>query len=304
MKNTFLYIFLFGIAASNIFAQTPETGASTRIDRGELLRSTLKQKPLEEEQKRQDKFNRSTMKITYPGRVAALENLALLYHKTTDKELKLLAPNVEDLAKFKIFLQQPDTGIFKLAADIGCSDDTNILVATPDCLDYTMSGGGNSYSFRMKDYRLRRLADINFTNSSFQASGVFLHGFFAELGDIPLEQVNLQTKGVEFAAAFKPEPNFEKAKEIDSQLANGISENGFSYRRAVAAKDDTTYILRSIAYKRKFSRYVDGLTYDEMHYDKRKDVLIAFRVIRRDDNGSLTVVWKQLRSQSSPKTKF
>lgn len=231
-------------------------------------------------------------------------DFSVLYRKTSPKELQLLAPKPEDVRKYEFFLRQPNTGIIKLVADKGCSENTNIVVATPECLAYSMPGSGSSYSFRVGDYRIPRLADITFTDNSFQATGIRLHGFFAELGNIPLEQVNLQTKGLEFPISFKAEPDFQKAKEMDRKLIEGITENGFSYRRAIRAKDDTTYVLRSIAYRGKYFHTMQNLTYNELDFDKRMDVIIAFRIISRDADGSVTILWKQLAKKDSPKTKW
>ncbi len=232
------------------------------------------------------------------------QSIELLYRNPSEKELKLVAPEKEDLMIFADFLRQPNTGLIKLAEDRGCAENTNIIVANSDCLAYTMPGAGNSYSFRVRGYRIARLADITFTKNYFQSTGIYQHGFFVELGAIPLEKVNLQTKGVEFLVDFKSEPNFQKARELDLQLIKGITEKGFSYRRSIEAKDNVTYALRSVAYRGKYLRAVQDFTYDELAFDKRNDVIIAFRVIRRDSDGAITILWKQLAKQDSPTIKL
>lgn len=234
----------------------------------------------------------------------AYKNIEILYRKPTKRELEILAPLEEDERKYAEFLRLPNTGLTKLAADKGCADSTTIIMATADCLAFTMPGAGSSYSFRTRNYRIPRLADVTFTENSFQATGARLHGIFVKIGDVPLEQVNLQTKGVDFLNAFKPEADFQKAKEIDRQFSEGIEKNGFLYRRALRALDDTTYVLRSVAYRGKYFRAASGITYNELDFDKRSDVVVAFRIVRRHEDGAVTILWKQLAKQVSPKTKW
>lgn len=233
----------------------------------------------------------------------SFQHIQPLYRKPTGKELKLLAPNRIDVERFTDFLRQPNTGIIKLAADYGCAENTNVVEASEECLKYTMPGAGSSYSFRIKNYRIRRLADITFTDNSFQATGVVLHGIFADIGDVPMENVSLNTKGIKFLLDFKPESDSGKAAEVDRLLRQGIEKDGFTYRRSLPAKDNTTYILRSIAYRGSFPRAVGNLSYNEFDFDKRKDIIAAFRIIRRDYDGSVTILWKELIRNESPKMK-
>lgn len=234
----------------------------------------------------------------------AIQNLDLLYRQSTDKELKLLAPDKEDQETFGVFLRQRDTGLIKLVEDAGCSENSAVVSASGPCVIYTMPGAGSSFSFRKNDYRIPRLSDLTFIDNSFQAMGNLVHAIFVNLGDVPLEEVNMQTKGLEFLAGFKPETDFQKAREIGEKLVNGIDVNGYKYRRGVRAVNNNTYVLRSVAYRGKFHRAVPGLTYNELDYDKRLDVIVAFRTVRRHPDGSVTLLWKQLAKQTAPKTKW
>ena len=232
-----------------------------------------------------------------------LQSIQPLYRKPTKEELKSLAPNAEDVRKYAEFLKQSNTGITRLAADFGCAENTKIVVATPDCLRYTMPGAGSSFSFRINNYRIRRLADLTFTNNGFQTTGVMLHGILVNLGDVSLEQISLNTKGAKFLTDFVPTTEYEKALEIEQQLIAGIENDGFSYGSGLNAQENATYILRSIAYRGTFLRAVQSVAYNELNFDKRKDILVAFRVIRQDADGSITILWKQLESKKSPKLK-
>jgi hypothetical protein len=228
------------------------------------------------------------------------QNIAKIYRKPSDKELEVLSPAKDDLQRFAAFLQQPNTGITRLVKDYGCAENPNsIVVASADCLVYTMPGAGSSFSFRINNYQLRRLSDLTYTGNSFQSTGIMLHGLLVDIGDVPLEDVSAATKGAEFLINFKPATDLKSAFKIDSQVIEGIKKDGFLYRRNLAAAEGTTYLLRSIAYKGKLLRAVQGITFNEFEFDKRKDVTIAFRVVRRDAE-SATIIWKELDSKKSP----
>lgn len=231
------------------------------------------------------------------------ESIVPLYRKPTKEELETLAPNAEDVKTYADFLKQSRTGITRLAADFGCGANPSVVNVSPDCMKYTMPGAGSSFSFRINNYRIRRLADLTFTKNSFQTTGVMSHGILVNLGDIFLEQVSLDTKGVKFLLDFAPTTEFQQASEMERQLIAGIDKDGFSYRSGLVAEENQTYFLRSIAYRGASMRAVQGITYNELDFDKRQDIFIAFRIIRKDEDGSITILWKELDSKKSPKIK-
>lgn len=226
-----------------------------------------------------------------------------LYRKPTREELQTIAPSSGLLQKFNEFLRADNTGLFKLLVDIGCADNTNIVVAKEKCLKFSMPGAGNSYSFRTNNYRIRHLADLTFSGKNFYVSGVLMHGIMVNIGDVPLESVTLQTSGLKFINEFQPTDDFEKAKLLDRQFVNGVTKDGFFYSRGLASVENTTYILRSIAYDGKIMRSVRGIPYNELDFDKRKDVTVAFRIVSLDADGSLTILWKELSRKDAPKFK-
>jgi hypothetical protein len=227
--------------------------------------------------------------------------LQQLYRKPTSDELKLIAPNPEDLQKYAVFLKQSDTGLLKLINDAGCSENSKIVVATAECLKYKFPGAGSSYSFRTNSYRLPRLADLTFADNGFQATGNHLHGIFVNIGDIPLEQVNLNTHGLKPLLSFEPSTEFKAAAKVDEILSKGVAIDGFIYRRALYVKENTTFALRSIAYRGKSYRAVRGITYNELNFDKRRDVIVVFRIVRTHEDGSVSILWKKLYDEKATK---
>lgn len=239
----------------------------------------------------------SLVRMSHDARKAITDQ----YRKPNKEELETLKVSLADKERYAAFLRQPETGLIKLAADFKCADNTKIVVATPDCLKYTMPGAGSSYSFRTENYRIQRLADLTFTNEGFEVTGALTHGIIVRIGDVPLEKVDLQTKGVKYLVDFKPTVNYAEAQKIADELVNGVTDNGFIYRRGLYAIDNATYVLRVVAYNGRLNRAVQGITYNELDFDKRNDVIAAFRIVSRDADGGVTILWKKLAEKAAPR---
>lgn len=224
-----------------------------------------------------------------------------LYRKPSKKELLLVSIDNELQNKFADFLKQDDTGIIKFLNQSKCSNSANVVQANEDCLENTMPGAGASYSFRTNTYRIPQLADLSFTENTFITVGNWIHGLLLEIGDVSLDKLSLQTSEVAELSSFPPASKFETAKEIDLKLLEGIKYKDKIYRRLTPARENTTYLLRSIAYRGTIYKTAQGFVYNELDYDKRKDILVAFRVVKIDSEGNATILWKQLAVKDAPK---
>ena len=232
------------------------------------------------------------------------ERVRPLYRDLTRAEKRAVSPDSDLVAVHREFLRTGRTGLTKLIPDGVCSDNTRTISAAPGCIRYTMPGGGSSFSFRKDRYTIPRLADITFSRNSFQATGALLQGFFVNLGNVSIEDVNLSTPGLGFVANFRPPVNYRSAARADLIFSRGYLFNGFVYRRALFTRENSTFVLRSVAYRAKFFKSVSGITYNEFDFDKRRDVIIAFRIVRAHDDGSITILWKELSNRKAPKLTF
>lgn len=224
-----------------------------------------------------------------------------IYRKPGKEETEVLAVSEALLSQYATFLNQPNTGIVKLSAASSCISDTDVVVATEECLLFKMPGAGTSYSFRTESYRIPRLADLILFDGIFRTGGVYQLVVMAELGDIPIEDVGTETKGLRYLVDLVPVRDSDKFTVFNDETVKGIEADGFLYRKGHPVKDNFTYALRSIAYRGKFMRAIDGVTYDELDFDKRRDVIAAFRVVERDTTGNTTIVWKLLKDLEAPK---
>ncbi|CAN5591511.1 hypothetical protein BH20ACI4_BH20ACI4_22420 [soil metagenome] len=295
---SFSILIFGGIVSLN--AQQP--GATPRTPTpAEQTQRTLRQR---QESNRRFEALRSAgeynRRISNSVRSAALQTINNLYRKPTKEESKLLAAGKDDLKKYAPFLRGADTGLTKLMMDRGCAEYTSVLNVSEECRNYSMPGAGSSFSFRTENYRIWRLADLTYREDGFHSPGILSHSILVSIGDFPLEQITRQTNGLKFLTDFETVSEFEKAREIDKQINDGIENGGFFYSRKAEAVENTTYILRVVAYRGSYFRAVQGFVYDELDFDERRDVTVAFRIVRRDDDESVTILWKILANQKSP----
>ncbi|MEO7658282.1 MAG: hypothetical protein ABIV48_01600 [Pyrinomonadaceae bacterium] len=227
--------------------------------------------------------------------------ISKLYRKSTGKELVLLAPDIAIYRAYRDFLNLSDTGIFKLAPDFGCANDNTVINASDECLKFTMPGGGNSYSFRKRDYRIRRLSDITYSKNRFDTSGLLSHGILVNLGDVDIRTIGLRSAGLAYVVNFEPVDDLIAAQRIEARLIEGIEDRGYQYQSGLEVVENATYVLRSVAYDGDLYRSLNGLVYDEFDFDKRSDVVVAFRVVEQAVDGSITLIWKEISRKKSPK---
>lgn len=212
--------------------------------------------------------------------------IVLTEDELTSEERKVLAPTSEDLKINAEFLRQSGTGIFRL---MRVDKQTHRKVVTAENLDIKgdvlLVGGGAQYSFTKKNHNADKWSDMAWDEDWFLGGvGGQAIGVLVDLGDVSLESVNLESAGVGYLAKFAPATTESAAEEQFQQLEKGEKDNGFSYRLSALWKLNTTYALRSV------------------NYD-RSDLLVAFRAVRQDQNGSLIVLWKKLSSYGTPKLK-
>lgn len=226
-----------------------------------------------------------------------------LYRDPTEHELQTVAIDPSIRAIFSAFLAQPDTGIIKLTPDLGCRQDPMILSVSDECRKFPFPGAGNAYSFRTKKYRMRTLADLTYSGAKFSAPGELTQGIFVRLGDAPIESVGLSSRGVSYLVEYKPSNNSDLVATDARKFQTGTTADGITYASTVPIEINTTYGLRSIAYRGTVVRSVEGAVYNELDYDQRSDVIVVFRTVGFEANGNLIILWKKLRGTDAPKLK-
>lgn len=219
--------------------------------------------------------------------------------KPTREQLNRLAPDREDSDNYRSFLSFPSTGIFRIRPDIGCFRNPSVLRADEKCA--TAIPGSSHYSFRKRRYMPEALSDIRLQNGFLVSDGALAQSMMVRLGEIPIGDVGFQTPGLGFLRAYEPIDRLEELQKDFVRFFNGLRDGDFEYRVAHRAEVGVTYALRVIALRGSIYRQVRGMRYDVLADDNRVDVLVIFQVVRRDDDGTLTIVFRELERKRSPR---
>jgi hypothetical protein len=185
-----------------------------------------------------------------------------------EKEQMLLSPVREDREAFGEALQQPGTGLVRLLPR--------------GKYQLYVRGDGAYYSFTRLTHEYGYGSDIGLEQGMLQvgfAGADF--GFLVRVGDVPIDSLSLDHPGAQFLSNFNTPSLETEARGQQRRAGQGFEQDGFTYSNRVAASVNTTYLLRSVNYR-------------------ESDVLVAFRVVRKDRDGSLILLWKMLRRFPAP----
>src|SRR5215213_1345751 len=169
-------------------------------------------------------------------------------------EKRFVSPAEEDKATYADFLRQPNTGLIRLLPREKYDNDKTL----------TLRGGAAYYSFSRLTHEYGYGSDIElaqgFLSTGFAGAD---YGIMTSLGDTPLEDVTVE--GAPFLANYAPADELPKARIEQRKWSESATADGTTYTRRLLLKKNSTYLLRSV------------------NYDN-SDVLVAFRVVRVDDD--------------------
>lgn len=222
--------------------------------------------------------------------------------KPTGEQKRQLQANAEDLTKYADLLEQPKTGIFRLLPESGCSGTKYVVNASPECLNQIPDS--SNYSFREKEHTAEILSDIRLDKGYLVSDGIMAQGILVELGDVSLDEVSLTSKGVDFLRNYVPETSSKNAYRQYELMSRGVRIGDFLYRKFLPANENSTYALRVVAYRGGVFQTFRGFRYNILAGDKRIDLTLAFRVIRKEADDSVTLLWKELERRESPRIKL
>ena len=195
-------------------------------------------------------------------------------------EKRFLAPSELDRAAYSEFLKHPNTGLIRLLPREVYDD----VVLKQNLRSLTMRGGGAYYSFSGLTHEYGLGSDIELSSDYLSVGGFggASYGMLRKLGDLPLEEITLNHPSVRFMAAYNPPGEMPKARVEQRRFGDReFTIDNERYQRITPVEVSTSYLLRSINYD--FS-----------------DVLVAFRVVRKDSDGSVIIAWKLLKNYPKP----
>lgn len=189
-----------------------------------------------------------------------------------EKEKQFLAAAPEDYEQVADFLQQPDTGLIRLLPREKYDTAEKMMIR----------GGGAYYSFTRLTHEYGYGSDLELQRDHFSVGFAgYNFGFLISLGNNPLEAVTPLHPALRFLLDFTPPVHEPEIRQQQRRSGEGIQVGEFTYRSHVPAQVNTTYALRSIDYD-------------------TSDVLVVFRVIRQDADGSQVLLWKKLKTFPVP----
>ncbi len=191
-----------------------------------------------------------------------------------------LAPAEADRLSFATLLKEENSGLIRLLPFEAFERDKNQR-------RLFIREGGPFFSFASRTHSLGLGSDIAFNHDKISAGfGGVNYGMLTSLGDIPLEAITLSDARLKSVAAFLPSKTQAVAQEMYTRLTSsaGMTFDGRVYRNELPAQSNSTYLVRSIV-------------------DRQSDVLVAFRLVRKDHDGSVIIAWKLLKQYPTPKLK-
>jgi hypothetical protein len=189
----------------------------------------------------------------------------------------LLAPPVRDSGTYRVFLSQANTGLVRL-----------LPREIYDWRTYhtrqrlKTNGGGAYYSFHYLSHEYGFGSDISLDHNQISAGGFggTSYGMLTGLGKIDLAAISANDPRVTFMTDYRPAVEDALARCEYSRFGRGVTAGSNLYKRTLPVDVGSTYLLRSINYG-------------------TSDVLVAFRIIRQDTDGSIIILW-QLLKQYTP----
>ncbi|HZI20038.1 MAG TPA: hypothetical protein VEY09_15745 [Pyrinomonadaceae bacterium] len=203
-------------------------------------------------------------------RARAAAEIESLREQIRVREAHLLSVPAEDRERYAGVLAQSSTGLVRL---LPREKWDGVL---------SMRGGGSYYSFKRLTHEYGSGSEISLERGRFGTGfGGADFGFLVSLGDVPLEGVTAETEGLGFMSSYSPPSEEPAARRHGMEFHPGRLEGSSTYLRSLPAVAGKTYALRAVSYE-------------------RADVLVVFRVVRQDSDGSVVLLWKILREFPVP----
>jgi hypothetical protein len=204
------------------------------------------------------------------------------------KEAKAaLAPPDDLKLAYKDFLKQKTTGLIRLLPRK--ENKERLMVSAENPTVYIpFRNGGSCYSFSnrkhgdeiTREIRLDKFIHDYPPGKAFFGIGGYI-GLITKLGDVAIEDVTVDRKEAKFLVDLVAPDKVQAAQKYRGMSESGFDIDGVFYRNWAWAEVNTTYLLRTI------------------NYD-RADLLVAFRTVREEPDGSFAILWKILKKNPIP----
>lgn len=260
---------------------------------------------IQDQRREQRKLDNLNFISEYPRRNPSV-SVSTYSEEIEKKALKSIRPSDALSARYAAFLKLPGTGIVKILTEKACTyvEDEKFDNTIKRCPSDFIRGGGQYFSFRQKDFTKSSWADIGFKGDWIFSLGIFNQGILVNLGDAPLENLSLTDKGVRYLNNFQPSTDVRQADKQYAEFEHGVVDENLTYKQILPAETGKTYALRVVAYEADFYREIERkkkiIKLYPLKGDLREDLIIAFRIIDRDSEGNITLLWRELQRKKAP----
>jgi hypothetical protein len=211
------------------------------------------------------------------------------------------------------FLQLPNTGIFRVLP-------SSAYIRQPNTIENRLQASVKErYPFpsigKSQTGFNHSLALVMQENNFQLVQSGLDYGFIVDVGDIPLEQLDQQLVTIaapkrEFLLNYQPPRQLAALQEDSRRFITGKNQNWQQTQVFLAhapAEINRTYIVRSLQFQLP-EALSDRLPISRSNSRSRQqfsqipssDMIIAFRPVRRRNDGSYTILWRVLGQRSAP----
>lgn len=193
-------------------------------------------------------------------------------------EEKFLSPSAEDRAAYADFLKQSDTGLIRLLPREVYESDVYKNKKT-----IVMRGGGSYYSFSLRTHEYGNGTDLGLESGELKSVFAgFNIGIMTNLVNVPFEEITPDHPFAHFVSTYGAPGTELEARSEQQRFGRGATIGETVYRSSQPVEVNATYLVRSI------------------NYYSKENVLVALRVVRKDTDGSIIIVWKILKKYPQP----
>jgi hypothetical protein len=202
-------------------------------------------------------------------RQQALQDIANLKEQAGNLEKIILSPDKQDIE----LAEKEKVNVFRILPREKYDNSFS-----------TVRGGGAYYSFTKQSHSYNEIPQIELQGNQFSVGFAgFNCGLMSDLGEISLAEVGEKTNGFSFLMEYKPVTNETEGRIESRRFSAGFKVGEVVFNRRLPAIVGHSYFLRAISYD-------------------QADVMVTFKVQRKDADGSLILLWKLIKQFDNPVT--
>ena len=210
------------------------------------------------------------------------------------EDRKLISPDKSLKEKYSKELKSKNTKLIKLLNAVCDHEKMIAFDGTQNKGCYAnLPGQGAFYSFRKKRQTYAFYSDLRVYKGWFLSTGEMVQGLVTSFGKVEFNTITINDTRLNYLKEFTPATNPDDALRQKIKIEKGINDKGVDYNRVAEIKVDEVYALRSVAYNSKLHPK-----------DKRRDIIVVFKVVKKEQNGDVVLIWKTLQEKKSPTIAF